>query len=98
MVRESNLTSQEKFPPSAVCQGVFYQGILGGVRVVKPISRASSINRLVKKAVKLGQLSRQEHLQLTSAILSGFNLDPIDRSLINRLFDSINMGRVKLVD
>ncbi|MDJ0706394.1 MAG: hypothetical protein QNJ46_24250 [Leptolyngbyaceae cyanobacterium MO_188.B28] len=66
--------------------------------MAKPSSKASSIHQLIKKAVRLRQLSRQEHLQLTSAILSGFNLDPFERSLINRLFDAINMGRVKLVD
>ena len=97
------MTSLERFLLSAVdqgifYQGIFYQGILGVIRVVKPISRASNISKLIKKAVRLRQLSRQEHLQLTSAILSGFDIDPIERSLINRLLDSINMGRVKLVD
>ena len=66
--------------------------------MTQSISRPSNIQKLIRKTVRLGQLSRQEHLQLTSAILSDLDINPRDRSQINRLLDYIHMGRVKLVD
>jgi hypothetical protein len=43
-------------------------------------------------------MNRQEHLQLTSAILSDYRITDEERRQINRVFDYIQTGRLKLVD
>lgn len=57
-----------------------------------------SINQTVDRIMELGQLDRQEHLQLTSAILCGYNITDDQRHQINRVFDSLQMGSVQIVD
>lgn len=58
----------------------------------------ASISQTVEKIVELGQITRQEHLQLTSAILCGYNITDEQRHQINRVFDSLQMGAVKIAD
>lgn len=43
-------------------------------------------------------MSRQDHLRLTSAILSDNEITEEERRQINRAFDYIQTGRLKLVD
>ncbi len=43
-------------------------------------------------------MSRKEHVQLTSAILSDQHMTNEDRQQINRVFDYIQIGRLKLTD
>lgn len=57
-----------------------------------------TIPQLIDKILAVGEITRQEHLQLTSAILSDFNLTDDDRRQINRIFDHIQMGRMKIID
>ncbi len=57
-----------------------------------------TIPQAIDKILAVGQINRQEHLQLTSAILSDFNLTDEDRRQINRIFDYIQMGRMEIVD
>ena len=57
-----------------------------------------SINQTVDKIMELGQITRQEHLQLTSAILYGYHITDEQRHQINRVFDSLQMGSVKIAD
>lgn len=45
-----------------------------------------------------GQLSRREYLQLTSALLSDDKLTEEERHKINRIFDYIQISRLKFVD
>lgn len=45
-----------------------------------------------------GQLSRQEHVQLTSVVLSDSKLSNEDRRQINLIFDYLQTGRLKLAD
>ncbi|OLP20124.1 hypothetical protein BST81_01435 [Leptolyngbya sp. 'hensonii'] len=45
-----------------------------------------------------GQLKRQHHIRLTLEMLSGKGITEIDRRQINRIFDYIQTGRIKLVD
>ncbi|WP_187329483.1 hypothetical protein [Halomicronema hongdechloris] len=56
------------------------------------------IYQLVHQAIHQGRLSRCDHLTLVSAMLADATLDPLDRSQINRVFDYVRMGRVRLVD
>ncbi len=43
-------------------------------------------------------MTRQEHLNLTSILLAEQRLTDADRNKINRVFDYIQTGRLKLVD
>ncbi|MEM8808301.1 MAG: hypothetical protein AAGF01_19955 [Cyanobacteria bacterium P01_G01_bin.38] len=53
---------------------------------------------LVQKIKQTGQLSRQDHLTLSSWLLSAFELSAVERSQINRIFDDIRNGQIKLMD
>ncbi|MEM9003878.1 MAG: hypothetical protein AAGE59_10170 [Cyanobacteria bacterium P01_F01_bin.86] len=53
---------------------------------------------LIQRAVNARKISRQEHLQLTSAMLSTSNMPASDRAQINRLLDAIRAGKVRLID
>lgn len=53
---------------------------------------------MVEQILSLGQISRQEVILLTSAMLSDYELTDEDRRQINRIFDYINTGRLKTVD
>lgn len=56
------------------------------------------IQPLVARIIASGHMSRKEHVQLTSAILSDQNMTNEDRQQINRVFDYIQIGRLKLID
>jgi hypothetical protein len=56
------------------------------------------IQQIVEQIIAAGQINRQEHLQLTSAILSDYRVTDEERRQINRVFDYIQIGRLKLVD
>jgi hypothetical protein len=58
----------------------------------------SRIQTLVQRAVRSRQLSRHDHLKLTSAILSDTNMAPTDRFHINRLLDYVRAGKISLID
>lgn len=58
----------------------------------------SAIQGLVQRAVRARQISRQEHLKLTSAMLSDPNLAAAERFQINRLLDYVRAGKIHLVD
>ena len=62
--------------------------------------RQSSLNLqpLVDQIISGGQLSRQEYLQMTRAILSDYNVTEEERRQINHLFDDVQAGRLQLVD
>lgn len=46
----------------------------------------------------VGQLSRQDHLQLMSLLLSSHHLDVLERQRINQVFDAIQTGKLRIVD
>lgn len=56
-----------------------------------------TINQMVNRIMTSGQLNRQEHLQLTSSILSGKKITDEERSKINQIFDLIKMGKINLI-
>lgn len=57
-----------------------------------------TISQIVERIVSSGQLARREHLMLTSAILSDDQISEEERYQINRVFDYIQIGRLKFVD
>jgi len=56
-----------------------------------------TIHPLIERVLASEKITAQEHLQLTSAILSDSQITDEDRRQINRIFESIQMGRLKLV-
>jgi len=66
--------------------------------MVSAAHEQSGIKSLVQRAVTARQLSRREHLKLTSAILSDPSMAPSDRFHINRLLDYVRAGKVQLID
>ncbi|NEP59424.1 MAG: hypothetical protein F6K31_20815 [Symploca sp. SIO2G7] len=55
-------------------------------------------NSIVDSILNTGQLSRLEHLQLVSTVLSDYKVNDEQRSKINMIFDNLQTGRFKLVD
>jgi hypothetical protein len=57
----------------------------------------TNIQPVINRIMNSGQLSRQDHSQLTSAILANQMSDD-ERRQINRVFDYLQTGRLQLVD
>jgi hypothetical protein len=57
-----------------------------------------TIQMLVAQIATTGQLSRREHVQLTSTILADHQLSDEDRRHISRLLDYVQIGRLRLID
>jgi len=57
-----------------------------------------TISQMVDRIVASGKIARREHLVLTSAILSDDKISEEDRHQINRVFDYIQIGRLKFID
>ena len=66
--------------------------------MVSAAHEQSGIQTLVKHAVQARQLSRREHLRLTSAMLSDPGMPATDRFHINRLLDYVRAGKISLID
>ena len=56
------------------------------------------ITQLLERILTSGQLNRWEYLKLMSAILSDRELSDADRHQINRVFDYVQTGRLKLIN
>ncbi|HEY9896718.1 MAG TPA: hypothetical protein V6D34_15140, partial [Candidatus Sericytochromatia bacterium] len=57
-----------------------------------------TLHQLVDQILAAGEMSRQDHLQLTSILLAEQKLLDSDRNKINRIFDYISTGRLKLIN
>ena len=57
-----------------------------------------TISQMVDRIVASNKISRREHLVLTSTILSDDKISEEDRHQINRIFDCIQIGRLKFID
>lgn len=68
------------------------------VRLAQGKTRLRSIKPAVEQILEKGKISRQEHVQLTSALLSNDQITDGDRRQINRVFDYLQIGRLKLED
>lgn len=68
--------------------------------MVRAISNKSSlpISQIIDRVLAATQVSRGDHLQLTSAILSDVKITDEERRQINRIFDAIQAGGLKIVD
>jgi hypothetical protein len=62
------------------------------------IKPSVAIKPLIDQIMSTGKMSRKDHVQLTSAILSDPRITDEDRREINRVFDYIQIGRLKLID
>lgn len=56
------------------------------------------IQKLVDKIIASGKMNRQDYSLLTSTIIADGEVSDIERRQINRIFDYIQTGRLKLVD
>jgi hypothetical protein len=56
------------------------------------------VRRLVEQIISAGEITRQEHLQLASALLANYKLSDEERRKINQAFDQVQTGQLKLVD
>ncbi len=56
------------------------------------------ITSLIERILTAGQLNRWQYLNLMSAILSNRELSDTDRRQINRIFDYVQTGRLKLIN
>lgn len=57
-----------------------------------------SLKQIIDQILISGQVSREEYMQLTSAILSDKQITEEDRRQINHIFDYLQAGRLKLID
>ncbi|MEO0534743.1 MAG: hypothetical protein AAF215_12870 [Cyanobacteria bacterium P01_A01_bin.123] len=57
-----------------------------------------TVEILIQTTLQMRQMSRKDHLQLTSVILSNPAIQPVHRRQINRIFEYIRVGQVKLID
>lgn len=59
---------------------------------------SQTLKPIMERIFQTGQLSRQEHLQLVTTFLSDYKVTDDDRSQINRIFDDLQIGRLKIID
>ncbi|MBD2359314.1 hypothetical protein H6G41_32830 [Tolypothrix sp. FACHB-123] len=56
------------------------------------------VQQIVDRILSSGRMSRQDHSLLTSTVLANGNINDGDRRLINRVFDHVQTGQLKLMD
>ena len=68
--------------------------------MVRAINRQTNqhIRQIVEQISSSGQMTRQEHLQLTSRMLSNYKLSEEERRQINQAFDQVHTGHLTIVD
>lgn len=57
-----------------------------------------TVKKIVDGIIASGQLSRKDHMLLTSTVMIDGEISDGERRQINRIFDYIQTGRLKLVD
>jgi hypothetical protein len=68
------------------------------VRLAQGKTRLRMIKPTVEQILEKGKINRQEHVQLTSAMLSDHQMTNEERRQINRVFDYLQIGRLQLED
>lgn len=63
-----------------------------------PIPVSLNIHQLIARILESNEIGRREQLQLTSAMLNDKHINEEDRRQINRIFDHIQSGRIKIID
>ena len=68
--------------------------------IYKTVSSQSEVGvkPLVDRILSSGIMSRKDHTLLTSTVLANGNINDGDRRQINRIFDYLQTGRLKLRD
>ncbi|PMB52734.1 hypothetical protein CEN39_08320 [Fischerella thermalis CCMEE 5201] len=57
-----------------------------------------AVEAIVNRIIASGEMSRHDHALLTSTVLNNGEIDEGERRQINRIFDRIQTGRLKLVN
>ncbi len=57
-----------------------------------------NVSQLVERFILSRRISRQQYHQLSTAILADGQIDEEERHQINRLFDAIQSGQIKIID
>ncbi|MBW4572294.1 MAG: hypothetical protein KME31_31185 [Tolypothrix carrinoi HA7290-LM1] len=57
-----------------------------------------TVKKIVDRILRSGKMSRQDHILLTSTVLAEGNVSEVNRRQINRVFDCIQTGQLKLID
>ncbi|QIZ71179.1 hypothetical protein [Oxynema aestuarii] len=55
------------------------------------------IDRMTEAILESNRITPQEHLQITRAMLDGKSLTDEDRRQINRIFEALQYGKIKVV-
>lgn len=58
----------------------------------------SNVRQIVEQILKAGKISRLEYQRLSMAILADNRIDEDESRLVNRVFDAIRTGRLKVTD
>jgi hypothetical protein len=67
-----------------------------GVMVDNPADVEPNITELVDRFIRNRSLTRQEYQNLSDLVMADGTIDEQERREINRLFDAIQTGRVKI--
>lgn len=59
---------------------------------------SQTLKPIVERTLNIGQLSHLEYLQLVTTFLSDYKVSDEERSQINRIFDDLQTGQLKIVD
>jgi acetamidase/formamidase len=57
-----------------------------------------AVKKIVDRILRSGKMSRQDHILLTSTVVAEGNVSEVNRRQLNRLFDHIQTGQLKLID
>ncbi|TVQ08983.1 MAG: hypothetical protein EA368_10435 [Leptolyngbya sp. DLM2.Bin27] len=63
-----------------------------------PLQPDCPITDLVSQCIRARQISQVQYQKLTGMVLADGRVDENERRQVNRLFDAIQSGRVKIVD
>jgi hypothetical protein len=64
-----------------------------------PQSKPNSvIYQMIDRIMSSGKLNRRDYLLLTSTLLSDEKITEEERHQINRIFDHVQVGRLKFID
>lgn len=58
----------------------------------------SNVHQIVEQILKSGKISRREYQRLSTAVLADNHIDEDECRLVNRVFDAIRAGRLKVID
>ncbi len=63
-----------------------------------PLQPDCPITELVSQLIQARTISQAQYQELTALVLADGTVDESERRQVNRLFDAIQNGRVKIVD